>query len=91
MKIFYYCYGSAHSSVLAAAIHTGMLSTKIIPSIAEIINLPYYDKTETPQIGTPFFFGYDELDNEVFIIGMKSDKELVLNSIQSLLQNMGVS
>ncbi|MCK4259047.1 MAG: DUF3189 family protein [Halanaerobiales bacterium] len=90
MKIFYSCYGSAHSSVLSAAIHTKMLDTEKIPSNQEILNLPHYDKTENSEVGTPFFFGKDEMDNEIYIIGMRSQKQLVLNSIQSLLQDSGV-
>ncbi|AZR72760.1 hypothetical protein BBF96_04745 [Anoxybacter fermentans] len=90
MKIFYYCYGSAHSSVLAAALHTGMLSIDRLPSIQEIVNLPHYDKTENSEIGTPFFYGYDEMDNEVYIIGMGAGKEVVLNSIKSLLKDCGI-
>ena len=90
MKVFYYCYGSAHSSVISAAIHTGMLNPTLIPSSDEIINLPHYDKTSNPEIGTAFFFGYDKMDNEIYIIGMKSEKEIVLQSIQSLLQNVGI-
>lgn len=90
MKIFYYCYGSAHSSVLSAAIHTGMIGIDKIPTPAEIANLPHYDKTENPEIGTPFFYGYDEMGNEVYIIGMGARKELILNSILSLLQDAGV-
>lgn len=91
MKVFYYCYGSAHSSVISAAIHTGMIGAEKIPLPKEIIHLPHYDKTENPEIGTPFFYGYDEMDNEVYIVGMGANKPLVLNSIQSFLQDCGVA
>lgn len=91
MKVFYYCYGSAHSSVISAAIHTGMVGIDHIPTPDEILHLPHYDKTENPEVGTPFFYGYDEMDNEVYIIGMAADKPLVLNSVQSFLKDCGVS
>lgn len=91
MIVFYYCYGSSHSSVLAAAIHVGLLSTEQVPFNKEIVNLQHYDKTESQEIGTPFFFGYDELANPVYIIGMKSDDQVVLNSIHNLLQSLGIS
>lgn len=90
MKVFYYCYGSSHSSVLAAAIHLGQLSTDQVPTTDEIINLHHYDKTDSPEIGTPFFFGYDELAHPVYIIGMKSDNQVVLNSIENFLRSQGV-
>ncbi len=90
MIIFYTCYGSAHSSVLSAALHIGMVSKDQIPSNQEILNLPHYDKTENAEIGTPFFFGNDEMDNQVYVVGMKSDKKMVKNSIQSFLKDSGV-
>lgn len=90
MKVFYSCYGSAHSSVLAAAIHTGMLSIDEVPSNAEILHLPHYDKTSNGEIGLPFFIGYDEMENEVFVLGMGGDRDLVKKSIQSFLKNSGV-
>lgn len=91
MKVFYYCYGSAHSSVISAAIHTGMVGIDKIPTPDEIIHLPHYDKTENPEIGIPFFYGYDEMDNEVYILGMGANKPLVLNSLHSFLKDCGVS
>lgn len=90
MKVFYYCYGSAHSSVISAAIHTGMVGVDRIPTPEEIVNLPHYDKTENPEIGIPFFYGYDEMGNEVYIIGMGADRQTVMTSVLSMLKDCGV-
>lgn len=87
MKVFYYCYGSAHSSVVAAAIHLGYLPTDRVPSDIEFINLPYYDKTKSSEIGTPFFMGYDNCRNEIFIIGMGRERNLVRKTIISFLKH----
>lgn len=86
MKVFYYCYGSAHSSVVAAAIHIGYLPTDRIPSATEFINLPHYDKTKSSEIGIPFFMGYDNCGNEIFIIGMGRERNLVRKTIISFLK-----
>ena len=91
MKIFYSCYGSAHSSVLSAAIHTGMLDKEKVPSYKDIRNLPHYDKTENAEIGIPFFYGYDDMDNEIYIIGMGPNKVTVKKTIESFLDRSGVS
>ncbi|ADL07738.1 DUF3189 family protein [Thermosediminibacter oceani] len=91
MKIFYCCYGSAHSSVVAAAIHLGMLPSDRLPDAEEFERLPRYDKTSSCEIGYPFFMGKDEKENEVFIIGMTSQRELVKRAIASFLEHSGVN
>ena len=86
MIIIYHCYGSAHSSVLAAAIHTKMLPENRIPANHEIKNLPHYDKTDSKLIGTPFYFGSDENNNKIFILGMGTAKKIVKNVIYDLMK-----
>lgn len=89
MKVFYYCYGSAHSSVVASAIHLGYLPTDRIPEAKEFLKLPYYDKTNPYEIGKPFYIGDDDKGNQVFIIGMASERELVKRAIISYLKLNG--
>lgn len=86
MIIIYHCFGSAHSSVLAAAIHTGMLPEKCLPENEEILNLPHYDKTPSRLIGTIFYFGKDEGDNRVYIVGLGKAKEIILNAFESMIK-----
>jgi len=90
MKIFYYCYGSAHTSVVAASIHLGFLPTNTIPEAFYFENLPYYDRTPSDEIGTPFFMGLDEYNAEIYIIGMDGERELIKNAITSFLKNSGI-
>lgn len=85
MKVFYYCYGSAHSSVVAAAIHLGYLPINRIPVATEFNKLPHYDKTKSSEIGTPIFMGRDNEGNEIFIIGMGRERGLVKKTIISFL------
>lgn len=91
MDVFYYCYGSAHSSVVAAAIHLGLLPTDKIPCPEEFSALPHYDKTESFEIGTPFFMGKDEFGSNIYIIGMTSERELVKRAIFSFLDHSDIN
>ncbi|MFO7819951.1 MAG: DUF3189 family protein [Halanaerobacter sp.] len=77
MKIIYYCYGGTHSSVLAAAIHTGQLKGDQIPNKKEINSLFLYDKVEQKQLGRPFFYGKDEFGNLVYVLGLGAKKSLL--------------
>ncbi|MGB9813135.1 MAG: DUF3189 family protein [Thermovenabulum sp.] len=90
MKIFYYCYGSAHSSVIAAAIHVGYLPKDRIPKDEEFLKIPYFDKTDNYEIGTPFLMGKDEYGNEVYIIGMTNEREMIKKTIISFLKESGI-
>lgn len=90
MKIFYYCYGSAHTSVVAASIHLGLLPSSTVPDASSIEKLPHYDRTTSKEIGTPFFMGIDENKVEIYIIGMASERRLIKNAILSFLQNIGI-
>lgn len=86
MIIIYYCYGGTHSSVITAAIHTNKLPKDKIPKKYEFINLPYFDKIESQLIGTPFFYGYDNYQNEIYILGMGKAKPININTISSLIE-----
>jgi xylulokinase len=52
MKIIYHCYGGSHSSVLAAAIHTGRLNPERLPTGEELMALPYFTQSGTPYFDT---------------------------------------
>lgn len=90
MKIFYCCYGSAHSSVVAASIHLRLLPMDRIPASREFQWLPHYDKTESFEIGTPFYMGTDEYKSDVYILGMASQRKLVKKAVLSFLAQLGL-
>ncbi|HHV72059.1 MAG TPA: DUF3189 family protein [Clostridia bacterium] len=85
MIIVYHCYGSAHSSVIASALHVGLLPTDRVPKLKEILALKYFDKTESKDIGTPLYMGNDLWNNPVYAVGMTYKKEVVKRAIYSLL------
>ncbi len=70
MKIIYSCYGGAHTSIVASAIHLGILSDQRVPSNHDIMKIPYYDATESKNIGSPLFMGIDQGGNEIYVLGM---------------------
>jgi len=69
MIIIYCCFGGSHSSVTAAAIHLGMLSSTRIPTGRELLLVPYYDRQTGKDHGYFRYMGNDEYGNEIYIIG----------------------
>ena len=57
-KIIYSCYGGAHSSIVASAIHIGYLPINRIPTTEEISNTPYYDQAQSDSRGYIYLYGY---------------------------------
>ncbi len=86
MILIYHCFGSAHSSVVASAIHLGMLPLDRVPREEEILTLPHYDQTPREELGNPFYVGRDEYNWEVYILGLANQKELAKRTIWSLLK-----
>lgn len=71
MKVIYHCYGGTHSSVLTAAVHTGLLASDEVPAPERLLSLPFYDKQDGTGCGRIRFFGLDEAGNEIFILGRR--------------------
>ncbi|PKM77039.1 MAG: hypothetical protein CVU90_09270 [Firmicutes bacterium HGW-Firmicutes-15] len=72
MKIIYHCFGGAHSSVTAAALHLGMLNKTRPPTKEQLMEIPYYDKTSDVDFGSIRYMGTDEFGHEVYVLGKKS-------------------
>ncbi|WP_353894382.1 DUF3189 family protein [Proteinivorax hydrogeniformans] len=88
MKIFYYCYGGAHSSVVAAAIHL----EKVFPPLTyeKVKQLPYFDLTSPKNRGVPIKLGEDCDKNEIYFVGFGKDKQLIVKFVESFLNAHGV-
>ncbi|MDI3256228.1 MAG: DUF3189 family protein [Kyrpidia sp.] len=84
LRVVYYCYGSAHSSIVCAAIHLGRLKEER-PSARDIIRLADFDATDTWSIGTLFFKGVDDLGYPVYTLGLGPRRHRALQSVASLL------
>lgn len=73
MKIIYHCYGGAHSSVVAAALHLGQLPPDRMPGPEELVQLPFFDRQRGPEHGYLRLVGIDAGGNEVYIIGRRNN------------------
>ncbi len=80
MKIIYHCYGGAHSSVTAAAIHLGWLPTDRIPTDKMLEALPLFDQQTNKDHGHIRLLGLDENQYEIYVTGRRN-AALVLENI----------
>ena len=91
MKIIYHCYGGTHSSVLCAALHLGIITEQRLPSMENLINLPYFDKIPSTQVGNIFHMGRDEQGNNIYILGCRNCGPLVENTTREVQRIMGIN
>jgi hypothetical protein len=81
VKIVYCCFGGAHSSPVAAAIHLGQLAAHRLPTPEEIMEIPLFDRNDDK--GTLHYIGTDELANEVYVLGRGGGAEIVEKALVS--------
>ncbi len=91
MKVFYHCYGSSHTSVVAAAIHTGQLDRRRTPSLRELDRIPNFDRVRAADLGTVFFAGTGPDGEEVYVVGFGPGKDVIRRAVLSFLALKGVS
>lgn len=89
MKIIYHCYGGSHSSVMAAALHLGLLAKDRIPNETDLMDIPYFDKTTNADFGSIRFMGKDEYNNEVYVLGKKNMGDRYSNLLRGIAQILG--
>ena len=86
MMVFYQCYGGAHTSIVAAHLHLGLLSEATTPSVGRIMVLPFFDRAKREDFGRPLFLGRDEDGHEVYALGLAHAAPAGLGAIGSLFQ-----
>lgn len=92
MKIIYHCYGGAHSSVIAASVHLGLVPTDRIPTATEIQRLALFDGPVGKDHGLIRFMGRDEFGNEIYTMGRRNagkQIERVLLGVAEILAGTG--
>ncbi len=89
MKVIYHCYGGAHSSVIAAALHLKIIGKERLPTINEMMAIPYYDKTVNGDFGSIRFMGIDDSGNEVYVLGKKSMGDKYTKILMGVAEIMG--
>lgn len=90
MNIIYHCFGGAHSSVTAAALHLGLLPKDRLPTLQELMAIPYFDNTDNSNFGSIRFMGLDEYKNAIYVLGKKSLGDRYTNIIHGIAEIMGV-
>lgn len=90
MKIFYCCWGSAHTSVVSSHIHLGLLPIDRRARFEEINDLEMYDRTPNSEIGTVFYVGDDRQGNQVYFMGFGPQKQMVRQGVIDYLRINGV-
>lgn len=89
MKIIYHCYGGAHASPTAAAIHLGLLPSDRRPTFAELLKTPRFDEIGYWEHGKLFWAGVDTAGNEVYTLGRRNAAALVINLIKEFTRLVG--
>lgn len=89
MNIIYYCYGSSHSSIIAAHIHLRSLPKDRIPTEQELRKLWDFDTNDKTSIGTLYFKGIDSQQRRVYTMGMGKEMDLVRETFLSMIEISG--
>ncbi|MED2843440.1 DUF3189 family protein [Bacillus toyonensis] len=77
MIFIYTDFGGTHTTSLAAAYHLNKLPTDRKLTKEEILNVEYFNKLKTEDMGKIIFHGLDENGNPVYTIGCGASKVVV--------------
>ena len=91
MKIIYHCFGGAHSSVIAAAIHLNQLSTSEKPTPQDILKCAYFDEVPTEKQGVIHYLGKDEEGNDIYNMGCGGAGAIMERALPDILNIYGKS
>ncbi len=89
VKIVYHCFGGAHASPTAAAIHLGILPQNRIPRFQDLINIPFFDCIAWNEHGKLIKIGMDLKGNEVYILARRNAANSVINLIREFARLNG--
>jgi hypothetical protein len=89
LKVVYHCYGGAHASPTAAAIHLGIVRDDHLPSWNDFKRIPYFDQLTSNEHGKLILIGKDSRENEVYILGRRNAGQLVIRIIQEFVKLSG--
>jgi len=84
MHIIYHCVGGAHSSVIASAIHLGMLPETRVATNSEILSIPYYDNITREHYGRIIHRGTDEYGNNIYTLSRQFSGSLIIRALGDL-------
>lgn len=89
-RVVYVCYGSAHSSIVAANLHLGRLpdSRRALPG--ELLAAPRFDQMPHNQIGTLLDMGQDAEGHRVYALGLGSGRDILGRAVLDLVATLGL-
>jgi hypothetical protein len=91
LKVVYHCYGGAHASPTAAALHLEIVPMRRRPKAADFQKLiPYYDRINRGEHGKLIKIGTDYRGREVFILARRNSPQPVINAIKAFSRLNGV-
>lgn len=89
MKIVYHCYGGAHASPTAAAIHLGILTDNRLPRWMDFKKIPYFDRITSTDHGKLIFIDKDAKGNEIYILARRNAPRMVIKIIEEFVKMAG--
>lgn len=89
-KVVYVCYGSAHSSIVAANLHLGRLPLHRRALPAEVLAAPHFDELPHNRVGTLLEMGRDARGHRVYALGLGPHRQALGRCLQDLTESLGV-
>jgi hypothetical protein len=89
MKIVYHCYGGAHASPTAAAIHLGLFPSNRWPRYSDFKKIEHFDRMTWNDHGRLVKAGVDASGNEVYILGRRNSPKLIIGLIREFIRLTG--
>ncbi|MGE5589994.1 MAG: DUF3189 family protein [Bacillota bacterium] len=88
-KVVYVCYGSAHSSIVAASLHLGRLPLHRRALPAEVLAAPHFDELPHSRVGTLLEMGRDARGHRVYVLGLGPYRQALSRCLQDLAASLG--
>lgn len=89
MKVVYHCFGGAHASPTAAAIHLGIIDRTKPLKWHDFQKIPYFDITTNLEHGRLIKVGDDYLGNTVYIMGRRNAAKVAINLLREFTRLTG--
>ncbi len=89
MITIYHCYGGAHSSVVGASFHLGLLSSPEEATRQALETLPYFDKNDPRELGQIHLLGRLEGNHPVLAVGRTNQKALLIRALSGVARVFG--
>lgn len=86
--VVYHCFGGAHTSVVAGALHLGLLPER--PTWRQVAEFPAFDRPLTRDRGYPLYLGTDERGRRVYAMGRGRDARAAALVLEGLLRALGL-